>query len=115
MRQVCIFQAFCYTCPLPAFSDAAEGGATRLFGENGEPVSAPKQDTGFFDAIVQKKSTNAVFVGHDHLNHLAVRYRGVDLVYPRSIDYIAYPKVAQQRGHRWDAHHRSAGRKLCAF
>ena len=87
MRQACIFQAFCYTCPLPAFSDAAEaiaeGGATCLFGENGEPVSVPKQDTGFFDAIVQKKSTNAVFVGHDHFNHLAVRYRGVDLVYSR--------------------------------
>ena len=83
MRQACIFQAFCYTCPLPAFSDAAEGGTTRLLGKNGEPVSAPKQNTGFFDAIVQKKSTNAVFVGHDHLNHLAVRYRGVDPVYSR--------------------------------
>lgn len=74
------FSSFLLYLPALALSDAAEGGATRLFGKNGEPVSAPKQDTGFFDAIVQKKSTNAVFVGHDHLNHLAVRYRGVDLV-----------------------------------
>ncbi len=90
--------------PFRAFADAqqalAEGTATYLFGENGEGVSCPARDTGFFDAIVEKGSTDAVFVGHDHLNHMAVRYRGVDLVYSRSIDYIAYARISSMRGHR---------------
>lgn len=92
--------------PFPAFQsaqDALSVGAPEaeyLFGRNEENVSCPKQDTGFFDTIVEKGSTQAVFVGHDHLNNMAVRYRGVDLVYSKSIDYVAYPGIADQIAQR---------------
>lgn len=93
--------------PFRAFAEAQEAlregsaDAVYLFGENGEGVSFPEQDYGFFEAIVQKQSTRAVFVGHDHLNNMAVKYKGVDLVYSKSIDYYAYPGIAdktEQRG-----------------
>lgn len=80
--------------------DAGSPDARYLFGENGEGVSCPDEDSGFFDLILEKGSTDAVFVGHDHLNCLAVNYQGVDLVYSRSIDYIAYPGIAKTTGHR---------------
>ena len=76
-------------------------GRGTFYGENEESVSCPDQDSGFFEAIVKKQSTQAVFVGHDHLNNMAVKYRGVDLVYSKSIDYYAYPGISdrmKQRG-----------------
>lgn len=93
--------------PFQAFAEAQDAlkdgseDAVYLFGENGEGVSCSGKDFGFFDAIVKKESTQAVFVGHDHLNNLAVKYKGVDLVYSKSIDYYAYPGIAdktEQRG-----------------
>lgn len=92
--------------PFRAFETAGlllEAGSDEveyLLGENGEGVSCPRWDSGFFERIVAKKSTQAVFVGHDHLNNRALRYRGVDLVYGRSIDYIAYVGIARKKGHR---------------
>ncbi|MCI9142252.1 MAG: hypothetical protein HFH87_06455 [Lachnospiraceae bacterium] len=93
--------------PFRAFAEAQEAlkrgssDAVYLFGENEEPVSCPRYDSGFFDTIVKKQSTQAVFAGHDHLNNMAVKYKGVDLVYSKSIDYYAYPGIAdktKQRG-----------------
>lgn len=93
--------------PFHAFAEAQEAlkcdssDAIYLFGENEEPVSCPGQDSGFFDSIVKKQSTQAVFTGHDHLNNMAIRYKGVDLVYSKSIDYYAYPGISdrsKQRG-----------------
>lgn len=81
--------------------DAGNPDAEYLLGENGEDVSCSKYNSGFFDMILQKRSTDAVFVGHDHLNNMGIKYKGVDLFYSKSIDYIAYPQIAQhskQRG-----------------
>lgn len=81
--------------------DAGDADAVYLFGENREDVSCPEHNSGFFDAILEEKSTEAVFVGHDHINNMGIKYKGVDLVYSKSIDYIAYPKIAkmtEQRG-----------------
>ncbi len=92
--------------PFRAFADAeaalraGDPDAAYLFGANEEQVSCPAKESGFFDAILQKKSTQAVFVGHDHLNNLGITYQGVDLVYGRSIDYIAYPGIAQKTSQR---------------
>lgn len=93
--------------PFKAFDDAQKqligvenSEAEYLFGFNGEGVSYPKNESGFFDKIVEKGSTQAVFVGHDHLNNLGVKYKGVDLVYSKSIDYIAYPDIAEKKGQR---------------
>ena len=92
--------------PFRAYADAYEAlqsgseEAEYLFGKNEESVSCPDHDTGFFDSIVAKGSTEAVFVGHDHVNYLGVKYRGVDLVYSKSIDYIAYPKISKMTAQR---------------
>lgn len=102
-----IVRSFVYMhIPFRAFADAQEalaqnsGEAEKLFGTNGESVCCPDVDTGFFDKILEKKSTDAVFVGHDHLNNMGVKYKGVDLVYSKSIDYIAYPRIAKQTEQR---------------
>lgn len=92
--------------PFPAFQKArdalaaGDSAAQYLFGEDGEGVSCPKQDTGLFDKILEKGSTQAVFVGHDHLNNTAIRYQGVDLVYSKSIDFVAYPGIAAKTAQR---------------
>ncbi len=81
--------------------DAGDPNVVYLFGENREGVSHPDRNSGFFDKMLDKKSTEAVFVGHDHLNNMGINYRGIDLVYSKSIDYIAYPgisKMTEQRG-----------------
>ncbi len=92
--------------PFRAFADAADAlergdpEARYLFGENGEGVSYPDHDNGFFQAILEEQSTQAVFVGHDHLNNMGVNYRGVDLVYSKSIDFLAYPGIAHETAQR---------------
>lgn len=92
--------------PFRAFADAVDAlergdpEARYLFGENGEDVSCPDHDSSFFEAILEKKCTQAVFVGHDHLNHLGVNYKGVDLVYSKSIDFLAYPAIAHENTQR---------------
>ena len=92
--------------PLPAFREARDAlaagdpAAQYLFGQDGEDVSCPSRDCGFFDQMVEKGSTQAVFVGHDHLNNMAIRYRGVDLVYSKSIDFVAYPGIASKTAQR---------------
>ena len=92
--------------PFRAFADAADAlergdqSARYLFGDNGEGVSCPDNDSGFFNAILEEKSTQAVFVGHDHLNNLGVNYMGVDLIYSKSIDFLAYPGIAHKTAQR---------------
>ena len=39
----------------------------------------PKENTGFFDALVQKGSTKAYFVGHAHTMYFQVKYQGIVL------------------------------------
>ncbi len=80
--------------------EAESPEAVYLFGENNESVSCPDYNSGFFDMILNKKSTEAVFVGHDHVNNMGIKYKGVDLVYSKSIDYLAYPQIAQMTGQR---------------
>ncbi|MDE7400129.1 MAG: metallophosphoesterase [Oscillospiraceae bacterium] len=81
--------------------DARSTEAEYLFGKNGEKTSCPDHNSGFFDVILSKNSTEAVFVGHDHLNNMGIKYKGVDLIYSKSIDYIAYAGISnltEQRG-----------------
>lgn len=96
--------------PFQEFADAGRalaagsGDAVYLFGENREAVSCPDHNSGFFQAILDKGSTEAVFVGHDHVNNMGIRYKGVDLVYSKSIDYLAYPGIAQMTEQRGATH-----------
>jgi hypothetical protein len=64
-----------------------------LFGEIGEHkkcVYSSEYNYGFFDALLEEGSTKGVFFGHDHLNNLSLNYKGIQMTYGCSIDYLAY-------------------------
>lgn len=68
--------------------------------ESNELICASKHNNGMFDAF-KNNGTQGVFFGHDHLNNLSVNYKGVQLTYGYSIDYLAYSgiyKYGLQRG-----------------
>lgn len=52
-----------------------------IYGKNDEKPCPPDKNTGLFEAIVDKQSTKAIFVGHDHANNAVAEYRGVKLAY----------------------------------
>lgn len=92
--------------PMPAYAEAyaaLQSGcadAEYLFGENEENFGCSESDNGMFAAMLEGQSTEAVFAGHDHLNNAAIRYKGIDLVYSKSIDCIAYPGIADRSSQR---------------
>lgn len=73
-------------------------------GKNGEKnlvVFCSEKNNGLFDAALESGSTQAMFFGHDHLNNMALNYKGMYLGYSYSIDYLAYIGIAKygaQRG-----------------
>lgn len=71
------------------------------YGTQGEKVCHSKTDDQFFETALEMKSTQGMFVGHDHINIYSVEYKGIRLTYGMSIDYVAYgdiDKVGTQRG-----------------
>lgn len=55
----------------------------------------------FFETMLELNSTDSVFCGHDHLNNFSLNYKGIDLAYSLSVDYLAYigiSKLGTQRG-----------------
>ncbi len=70
-------------------------------GESGSIVYPGLYDDNFFETMLELGSTDTVFCGHDHLNNFSVNYKGIDLTYSYSIDYLAYSgisKLGAQRG-----------------
>ena len=51
------------------------------FGVLYEGICSHPEDNGFFEEIVKAGSTKTVLCGHDHVNSLSVRYRGVLLLF----------------------------------
>jgi len=96
--------------PLNEFADAwslyKEGSDEVEFlggiaGEPNEKVCDPYSKGNMFEKMVELGSTKAVFVGHDHYNNWSIRYKGIELSYGYSIDYLAYPDAIKntfQRG-----------------
>jgi 3',5'-cyclic AMP phosphodiesterase CpdA len=81
--------------------DTHQGGVTFYRGEKNETISSETKGRGeMFYAIMVSGSTKAVFCGHDHVNNFAIRYKEVMLAYGMSIDYVAYPFIAQQTAQR---------------
>lgn len=71
------------------------------YGTLGEDVCYPTHDDQFFETALEMKSTQGIFVGHDHINIFSMDYKGIRLTYGMSIDYIAYGtlhKRGTQRG-----------------
>ena len=53
-----------------------------------------------FDRAVELGSTQGFFCGHDHLNNLSLRWRGIQLTYGMSIDYLVYSGIARRSDQR---------------
>lgn len=86
--------------PIKEYETAWEEG-NPAFGTKREPVYASKMDSNIFNRALELHSTVAMFCGHDHLNDYGIFYQGIELVYSKSIDYIAYPGIenkTEQRG-----------------
>ena len=70
-------------------------------GEKDKVVYPGIYDDNFFETMLELGSTDSVFCGHDHLNNFSLNYKGIDLCYSFSIDYLAYvgiSKLGSQRG-----------------
>ena len=70
-------------------------------GESGEIVFHGHVEDNFFETMQELYSTDTVFCGHDHLNNFSLNYKGIQLTYSPTIDYIAYSgisKLGTQRG-----------------
>lgn len=70
-------------------------------GESGRLVYSGIGEDDFFETALKLGSTDSVFCGHDHLNNFSVNYKGIDLTYTYTVDYLAYVgiyKLGSQRG-----------------
>ena len=70
-------------------------------GEKDIFVYSSEYNNGLFDACVNSDSTQGMFFGHDHLNNMTLNYKGINLCYGYSIDYLAYKNIetyGAQRG-----------------
>ncbi len=61
-----------------------------LYGSAHESVGCSAYNSGMFDAILEEKSTQAVFSGHDHVNDFCAVYKGIYLVYNQPCGYETY-------------------------
>ena len=74
---------------------------TGMVGETGKCIYCGIGDDDLFETVQELGSTKAIFCGHDHYNNFSVRYKGIELVYGNSVDYLAYfgiNKKGSQRG-----------------
>ena len=72
-----------------------------LVGETGLQVYCGVNHDEMFETMLELGSTDTVFCGHDHYNYFSVNYKGIDLSYSYSLDYLAYFgiwKKGSQRG-----------------
>ncbi len=70
-------------------------------GETGKMVFCGVGEDAMFETMLKLDSTKYVFCGHDHLNNFVLNYKGINLSYGMSIDYLAYfgiDKKTEQRG-----------------
>lgn len=63
-------------------------------------VFCGKGEDDMFETIQQLGSTKALVFGHDHKNNLVLNYKGVDLIYNNSIDYLAYIGISKLGDYR---------------
>lgn len=71
------------------------------YGTAAERVCCGIHEDDLFETMLECNSTDTVFSGHDHVNNISITYKGIDLVYSPSVDYLAYIgiyKLGSQRG-----------------
>ena len=49
-----------------------------------------------FETMQELGSTDSTFCGHDHYNNFSLNYKGINLTYGYSIDYLAYVGIYKQ-------------------
>ena len=96
--------------PLREFKEAYEkmklGDKSVLYrhgsvGEKNEYFGISKYEGTFFDRAVENGVIKWMFCGHDHLNTLSLIYKGIQMTYGMSIDYLGYKGIKKsyiQRG-----------------
>lgn len=70
-------------------------------GEKDLVVYPSEKNYGLFDKCLELGSTKGIFFGHDHLNNFTMLYKGIQLTYDYTVDYLAYVginKYGTQRG-----------------
>lgn len=70
------------------------------YGVQGEAVCCPANEDDMFETMHELGSTDTVFCGHDHVNTYSVTYKGIDLTYGMSVDYLAYIGIYKQGAQR---------------
>lgn len=77
-----------------------------IVGEPNDLISCGVNQDNMFEKMIELKSTQGVFAGHDHLNNFSLDYNGgsgdyyVRLTYGLSIDYLAYFGIAKKTAQR---------------
>lgn len=69
--------------------------------EKDEYFGISKYKSAFFDRAVENGVIKWMFCGHDHLNTLSLVYKGIQMTYGMSIDYLSYKNIKKsyiQRG-----------------
>lgn len=70
------------------------------FHEDGEESYCGIYPENFFETMLELGSTKATFCGHDHINNAILEYKGINLVYGMSVDYLAYTELNEQGAQR---------------
>ncbi len=69
--------------------------------EKGEYFGISKFKSTFFDRAAENGVIKWIFCGHDHLNTLSLVYKGIQMTYGMSVDYLGYKNIKNsyiQRG-----------------
>ncbi len=70
------------------------------FNEDGEKSYSGIYPEQMFETMLELGSTKATFCGHDHINNAILEYKGINLVYGMSIDYLAYTDLNDKGAQR---------------
>jgi predicted MPP superfamily phosphohydrolase len=54
----------------------------------------------FFETALEMGSTQAIFFAHDHRNNMVLNYKGIDLIYNYSVDYLALKGISKEKPQR---------------
>lgn len=71
-----------------------------FYHEDGEKSYSGIYSENLFETMLELGSTKGVFCGHDHVNNAIVKYKGINLVYGMSIDYLAYSNLFSEGAQR---------------
>ncbi len=64
-----------------------------FYGYVKEDVGVSEKSDDLFETMLELKSTQGIFCGHDHLNTMSMEYEGIRLTYCGSIDYLDYDGI----------------------